>query len=73
MFDSIQFSSIGEFFSMGGYAFNVWTVYTLFVLFFAINLYFPLIRKKQILSEQKRRLIVNREMQTLKNDDGENS
>lgn len=56
MFDSIQFSSITEFLEMGGYAFNVWTVYALFVVFFLINIYHPLQRKKQILKEQKRRL-----------------
>jgi len=56
MFESIQFSSITEFLAMGGYAFNVWTVYALFVVFFLINIYHPLLRKKQILKEQKRRL-----------------
>jgi heme exporter protein D len=56
MFDSIQFSSMTEFLEMGGYAFNVWTVYALFVVFFLINIYHPLLRKKQILKEQKRRL-----------------
>jgi|APSaa5957512535_1039671.scaffolds.fasta_scaffold79700_2 heme exporter protein D len=59
MFDTIQFSSVGEFFEMGGYAFNVWSVYALFIMFFIINLYFPLLRRKQILREQKRRLFVN--------------
>lgn len=51
----IQFSSLREFLQMGEYGFNVWSVYTLFALFFAINLYFPLLRRKQILREQKRR------------------
>ena len=60
MLAAMQFSSIGEFFQMGGYAFNVWTVYALFVLFFFVNLYFLLIRKKQIMRELKRRLIVNK-------------
>ena len=68
MFDVIQFSSLGEFLNMGGYAFNVWAVYALFVVFFSVNLYYPLMQKKHIFSEQKRRLIVNKEMHP-KNDD----
>ncbi len=64
MFEAIQFSSISEFFGMGGYAFNVWSVYALFVLFFFVNLYFPLLRNKQILREQRRRLFFNKEMQS---------
>ena len=68
MFDAIQFSSLGEFLNMGGYAFNVWAVYALFVVFFSVNLYYPLMRKRHIFSEQKRRLIVNKEMHP-KNDD----
>jgi len=61
MFKSIQFSSFGDFVDMGGYAFNVWSVYALFLLFFFINLYFPILKRKQIIREQKRRLLVNRE------------
>ena len=57
----LQFSSLGEFFSMGNYAFNVWSVYALFAAFFVINIYFPLLRRKQILKEQKRRLILSTE------------
>jgi heme exporter protein D len=56
MFESIQFSSFSEFLEMGGYAFNVWTVYALFVLFLAVNLYLPLRRKKQIIRDLKRRM-----------------
>lgn len=62
MLAALQFSSVGEFLQMGGYAFNVWTVYALFVLFFFVNLYFPLIRKKQIMRELKRRLIINKDV-----------
>jgi len=61
MFEAIQFSSFSEFINMGGYAFNVWTVYGLFAVFVAVNLYFPLRQKKQIIREQKRRLLVNNE------------
>lgn len=60
----IQFSSLSEFLSMGGYAFNVWSVYALFFMFFFINLYFPLLKRKKIVREQKRRLIVNKEVAT---------
>jgi len=68
MLAALQFSSIGEFFQMGGYAFNVWTVYVLFLLFFFMNLYFPLIREKQIIRELKRRLIVRNEVPANKHD-----
>ena len=71
MFDVIQFSSLGEFLNMGGYAFNVWAVYALFVVFFSVNLYYPLMRKRQIFGEQKRRVIVNKEMHTQNDDNSE--
>ena len=61
MFDVIQFSSLGEFLNMGGYAFNVWAVYVLFMALFSVSLYYPLMRKRQIFSEQKRRLSINKE------------
>lgn len=61
MFDAVQFNSLGEFFAMGGYAFNVWSVYLLFLAFFSINLTFPLLRKKRILREQKRRQLLRQE------------
>lgn len=61
MLDSLQFSSFAEFLAMGGYAFHVWTVYLLFLIFFTINLYHPLLRKRQIIREQKRRLLLARE------------
>jgi heme exporter protein D len=66
MFET-QFTSLGDFFNMGGYAFNVWSVYTLFILFFFINLYYPLLKRKQIMREQRRRQVVNREMQAGRN------
>lgn len=58
----IQFSSFQEFIDMGGYAFNVWSVYALFAIFLTANLVLPLRRKKQLLRELKRRRIVNEEM-----------
>jgi len=55
MTQSIQFSSISEFLDMGGYAFNVWSVYAIFALFIAVNLVFPIFRKKKILRDLKKR------------------
>ena len=56
MIDGIQFSSLGEFFAMGGYAFNVWSVYVLFAIFLTVNLVLPLRRGKRILREQRHRI-----------------
>lgn len=61
MFDAIPFSTISEFIDMGGYAFNVWSVYALFAIFVAINLILPVRKRKQILREQKRRLSIQDE------------
>ena len=55
MFDGIQFSSFADFLAMGGYAFNVWSVYLMFVIFVLFNLLGPLHRKKQIVRQLKRR------------------
>ena len=71
MFDLIQFSSVGEFLNMGGYAVNVWLVYALFAMFFSVNLTYPLIRKRQIVLEQKRRLILNKEIVPQNEDNNE--
>ncbi len=56
MFDGIQFNSLSEFFAMGGYAFNVWSVYALFAVFLIANLALPLRKRRLILREHKRRL-----------------
>ncbi len=56
MIDGIQFNSLGEFLAMGGYAFNVWSVYALFAIFLIANLALPLRKRRLILREQKRRL-----------------
>lgn len=61
MFDAIPFSSFSEFIDMGGYAFNVWSVYGLFAIFVAVNLILPARKRKQILREQKRRLSIQDE------------
>lgn len=55
MRDLIQFSSFSEFIDMGGYAFNVWSVYLVFALFIAYNLIMPRIQRKQLIRELKRR------------------
>ncbi len=55
MFDAIQFSSFSEFLAMGGYAFNVWSVYFLFLVSLLANTLLPLYRKKQIFRELGRR------------------
>ena len=55
MTQSIQFSSVSEFLDMGGYAFNVWSVYAIFALFITVNLVFPILRKKKILRDLKKR------------------
>jgi heme exporter protein D len=59
----IQFSSFQEFIEMGGYAFNVWSVYALFTVFLAANLLLPMRRRKQLLRELKRRRIAAEQMQ----------
>ncbi len=63
MLESLQFTSFAEFLAMGGYAFNVWSVYLLFLIFFSINLYHPILRKRQIMREHKRRLMLEQESQ----------
>lgn len=60
MFELIQFSSFSEFLEMGGYAFNVWSVYALFTVFLAANLLIPMRRNKQIMKDLKRRMIINK-------------
>jgi len=40
---------------MGGYAFNVWSVYLIFAIFIAINIILPIIRREKIIKELKRR------------------
>jgi len=59
MFEGIQFSSFGEFLNMGGYAFNVWSVYLLFLIFLLVNLIGPLRRRKRILQDLQRRAVLS--------------
>ena len=53
MFEAIQFSSLREFFEMGGYAFNVWSVYAIFGVFVGVNTFLPIIRREKIIKELK--------------------
>lgn len=69
MIDAIQFSSFSEFIDMGGYAFNVWTVYALFAVFLVANIMLPLRKHKQILREQSRRRSINDEIKNSKKED----
>lgn len=62
MFAAIQFDSFAEFLHMGGYAFNVWTVYLLFVVFIMVNLLAPMYRRKQIMRDLRRRAVVQEEL-----------
>ena len=63
MIDGIQFSSFGEFLSMGGYGFNVWAVYFLFAVFLAVNLLGPLRNRKRLLKELQRRAVLTEKKQ----------
>ena len=63
MLDAIQFSSFAEFIDMGGYAFNVWSVYALFAIFVAINLILTLRKKQKIVRQLKRRMMLDAEIQ----------
>ena len=55
----MQFSNFQEFIEMGGYAFNVWSVYSMFLIFLTINLYGPLRKNRQIIRDLKRRYALN--------------
>lgn len=59
MFEAIQFASFSEFIDMGGYGFNVWSVYAVFTIFIAVNLIAPVRKRKQIVKDLKRRAVLN--------------
>jgi heme exporter protein CcmD len=48
---------------MGGYGFNVWSVYAIFAVFVAANLILPIRKKKRIVHQLRRRLVVEAEVQ----------
>lgn len=62
MFEAMEFSSFAEFIDMGGYAFNVWAVYGLFTVFIAANLIAPRLKRKSIMKEQSRRIMLSDEL-----------
>jgi heme exporter protein D len=64
MLDAIQFSSFAEFIDMGGYGFNVWSVYGLFAIFVAVNLVLPLRKKQKTLRQLKRRMMLEEEIKS---------
>jgi heme exporter protein D len=41
-----------EFFSMGGYAFYVWTAYGITLIVLAVNIIIPVLQRKQFLRRQ---------------------
>ena len=59
MIEAIQFASFSEFLDMGGYGFNVWSVYGLFAVFVAANLISPVMKRKRIVRDLKRRAVVH--------------
>ncbi|MEZ7831104.1 MAG: heme exporter protein CcmD [Gammaproteobacteria bacterium] len=71
MLDAIQFSSFAEFVDMGGYGFNVWSVYALFAIFVAVNLILPLRKKQKIIRQLKRRMTLDAEIQSEDDSNGD--
>ena len=71
MLDAIQFSSWAEFVDMGGYGFNVWSVYALFALLIAVNLILPWRKKQRIFRQLKRRMTLDAEIQNEDDSNGE--
>jgi heme exporter protein D len=52
----IQFDSIGDFLSMGGYAFYVWSAYLFCAVVLGVNLILPLRDRKRVLKLLKARM-----------------
>tara|TARA_B110000914_G_C15406358_1_gene419685 strand:+ start:796 stop:1011 length:216 start_codon:yes stop_codon:yes gene_type:complete len=71
MLDAMQFSSFAEFVDMGGYGFNVWSVYALFAIFVAVNLILPLRKKQKIIRQLKRRMTLDAEIQSEDDSNGD--
>ena len=69
----MQFSNFQEFIEMGGYAFNVWSVYAMFLIFLTVNLYGPLRKNRQIIRDLKRRYALNAQAPTISSDFGSQS
>ena len=64
MLDAIQFSTWAEFLDMGGYGFNVWSVYALFAILVAVNLILPWRKKQKIIRQLKRRMTLDAEIRS---------
>ena len=64
----MQFSNFQEFIEMGGYAFNVWTVYGMFLIFLTVNLYGPLRKNRLIIRDLKRRYALNAQVPATSSD-----
>ena len=71
MLDAIQFSSFAEFVDMGGYGFNVWSVYALFAILVAVNLILPWRKKQKIVRQRKRRMTLEAEVQSEDSSNGD--
>lgn len=50
------FDSFSDFLAMGGHGFYVWLAYGIAAVIFIFNVVSPLMRKKQFIAQQKRRL-----------------
>ncbi|WP_436792265.1 heme exporter protein CcmD [Amphritea atlantica] len=53
---SLSFESFAEFIDMGGHGLYVWLSYAIALAVIVINIVNPLMQKRQIFSEQARRL-----------------
>ena len=71
MLDAIQFSTWAEFIDMGGYGFNVWSVYALFAILVAVNLIIPWRKKQKIVRQLKRRMTLDAEIGNEEDSKGE--
>ena len=71
MSDAIQFSTWAEFIDMGGYGFNVWSVYALFAILVAVNLILPWRKKQKIVRQLKRRMTLEAEVQSEDSSNGD--
>ncbi|MDT8399113.1 MAG: heme exporter protein CcmD [Pseudomonadales bacterium] len=52
----LQFSSLGDFLEMGGYALYVWSAYSIFAVFVAVNLIQPYRARRKFMKQQRARL-----------------
>jgi heme exporter protein D len=50
------FDSFSDFFAMGGHALYVWSAYGIAAVLIVGNIFAPIIKRKQIITQQARRL-----------------